>query len=85
MQSAASGLLGRAVNTRRLFRKPMKELMTADETAIYIRHAKQTLSKWRCYGEGPRWVKIGRAALYDHCDVDAWIDERARRSTSEGN
>jgi hypothetical protein len=61
----------------------MKQLMTTQETADYVRHAGQTLAKWRCYGQGPRYVRVGRSILYDRADVDAWLDARMRRSTSD--
>ncbi|HEX8944812.1 MAG TPA: helix-turn-helix domain-containing protein [Gemmatimonadaceae bacterium] len=61
----------------------MKELMTTGETSQYVRHAVQTLAKWRCYGLGPRYVRVGRSILYDRADVDAWLETRMRRSTSD--
>jgi|SoiMethySBSTD1v2_1073268.scaffolds.fasta_scaffold5269883_1 predicted DNA-binding transcriptional regulator AlpA len=61
----------------------MKQLMTATETAEYLRHAPQTLAKWRVHGNGPRWHKLGRSIFYDRADVDEWIDSKVRRSTCE--
>lgn len=61
----------------------MKQLMTAQEAGEYVRHAVQTLAKWRCYGQGPRYVRVGRSILYDRADVDAWLDTRMRHSTSD--
>ena len=60
----------------------MKQLMTTKETSAYIRQAVQTLAKWRVYGLGPKWAKIGRSVLYEQTDVDAWIESRTRTSTS---
>ena len=61
----------------------MKQLMTTKETSAYVRHAVQTLAKWRVYGKGPRWVKMGRSVFYDRSELDLWIDANTRRSTSE--
>jgi predicted DNA-binding transcriptional regulator AlpA len=60
----------------------MKQLMTTEETSQYIRHAVQTLAKWRVYGKGPQWIKMGRSVFYERRDVDAWIDAQTRTSTS---
>jgi predicted DNA-binding transcriptional regulator AlpA len=38
----------------------------------------------RCAGTGPRYVKLGvRAVGYDVRDLDAWIEQQKRSSTSE--
>ena len=60
----------------------MKQLMTTVETSAYVRHAVQTLAKWRVYGKGPQWIKMGRSVFYERRDVDAWIEAHTRTSTS---
>jgi hypothetical protein len=45
--------------------------------------AEQTLAKWRVYGTGPEFVKIGKRVFYEESALDAFIAERRRRSTSE--
>jgi hypothetical protein len=45
--------------------------------------ATQTLAKWRVYGTGPEFVKIGKRVFYEESALDAYIAERRRRSTSE--
>ena len=43
-----------------------------------------TLAKWRLAGTGPRYSKLGpRLVIYDTRDLDAELDARKRRSTSE--
>ncbi len=42
-----------------------------------------TLNKWRIQGRGPRFTKLGRAVCYRPADLDAWLEERVRSSTSE--
>ncbi|MDR6955216.1 putative DNA-binding transcriptional regulator AlpA [Ancylobacter sp. 3268] len=45
-----------------------------------------TLNKWRVYGTGPTYLKLGSAVFYDPADLDAWLAERRRTSTwSAGN
>lgn len=34
-------------------------------------------------GDGPPFVKWGSRVLYRRCDVDRWLAERVRRSTTE--
>lgn len=51
--------------------------------ATYTGLARQTLAKFRVYGGGPRFVKLGRKVLYRQADLDAWIEANARTSTSE--
>jgi hypothetical protein len=45
--------------------------------------AEQTLAKWRVYGTGPEFVKIGKRVFYEESALDAFIAERRRKSTSE--
>ena len=41
------------------------------------------LEKLRVVGGGPPFIKVGKAVRYKLSDVDAWLAERTRRSTSE--
>jgi predicted DNA-binding transcriptional regulator AlpA len=43
-----------------------------------------TLQKDRVRGTGPQYVKLGRHVRYRPADVEAWIAQRIRQSTSEG-
>jgi predicted DNA-binding transcriptional regulator AlpA len=52
--------------------------------AEYLGLAVSTLEKFRLTGAGPSFVRIGvRAVGYRIEDLDAWLAERVRRSTSE--
>ena len=42
-----------------------------------------TLAKWRITGEGPRFIRSGRAIKYHPEDVAEWLDARKVKSTSE--
>lgn len=59
------------------------ELLTPEETAVRLRRAVQTLARWRCEGTGPAFVKVGGRIAYRVRDVEAWLDGRRVRSTSE--
>lgn len=43
----------------------------------------ETLRNWRWRGDGPRYLKLGRAVRYRLIDLAAWLDERTRTSTSD--
>lgn len=61
----------------------MRELLSAPEAAKYLRMATQTLAKMRCEGTSPPFIKLGRRVLYDQAEIDRWLDQRRRRSTSD--
>lgn len=39
-------------------------MMTVQQAAIYLGLAVSTLNKWRCHGEWPVFIKMGRAVRY---------------------
>ena len=53
------------------------------EAATYLGLAPHTLSQWRVTGEGPVFVKAGSAVLYLIADLNQWLRERRRISTSD--
>ena len=61
----------------------MKVLLNEKETEKLYGIPVRTLQKWRLTGEGPTFVKIGRSVRYRECDVERFIDERLRNSTSD--
>lgn len=54
-----------------------KNYLTADEVTERYRGtvSSRTLANWRSLKIGPKFIKIGKAVLYDEADIDAW-DER---------
>lgn len=60
-----------------------KRLLDVPEAAEYLGLSISTLNKWRCYGEGPVFVKMGRAIRYRISDLDTYIERRIFSSTSE--
>jgi excisionase family DNA binding protein len=61
----------------------MQTLYDQKETAQRLGICTRTLERLRLTGGGPRFVKIGRRVLYREADVDAWLETKARASTSE--
>jgi predicted DNA-binding transcriptional regulator AlpA len=58
--------------------------MRTPEAAHYIALAESTLTKMRLTGDGPPFCKVGpRAVAYRRADLDAWLETRVRRSTSD--
>jgi predicted DNA-binding transcriptional regulator AlpA len=41
------------------------------------------LTKLRCTGGGPKYYKLGERVVYSIPDLDRWIEDRAKRCTSE--
>jgi len=57
-------------------------LLDVREAAAYVGLSKSTLDKMRCFGTGPRYIKLTSAAVrYDPSDLKEWI--AARRSSPE--
>lgn len=58
--------------------------LRAPAAAEYLGLSTSTLAKMRLRGDGPVYMKAGRrVVLYDADDLDAWLESRRRRSTSE--
>jgi predicted DNA-binding transcriptional regulator AlpA len=61
------------------------ELLTVSEAARWAKVSESFLNKARLAGgeNSPRFVRLGRAIRYRLADLEAWVDARAARSTSE--
>ena len=56
--------------------------MRTPEAARYIALSKSRLTQLRMTGEGPPFIKIAaRAVACRKSDLDAWLDNRLRRTT----
>jgi|SRR5580700_3483066 predicted DNA-binding transcriptional regulator AlpA len=53
------------------------------ETAAYLGVSKSWLDKRRLYGDGPRYIKIGRRVCYDVADLELFVASLKRHHTSE--
>jgi hypothetical protein len=61
-----------------------RRLMPPQDAAEYLGGlVVGTLAKWRHYGQGPAFVRVGSRIFYDQADLDSYIDEHRRTSTSE--
>lgn len=59
------------------------EVLNTPEAARYVRLSKPTLERFRISGDGPAFLKLGGAVRYRKTDLDAWLESRLTRSTSE--
>ena len=61
----------------------MKRLLPVAEAATYLSLSASTLNRLRVSGGGPRYAKLAGKVLYDMQDLDQWIEDSKRGSTSE--
>jgi predicted DNA-binding transcriptional regulator AlpA len=58
-------------------------LLIVKEAADYCRLSASTLNRLRVSGDGPRYTKLAGKVLYDVRDLDQWIEDSKRSSTSD--
>ncbi len=58
-------------------------LLKTQQAANYLALSVTTLEKYRVYGGGPSFVRLGRAVRYRTADLNAWLESRVRTSTSD--
>jgi hypothetical protein len=59
--------------------------LTAGEAAKVLGLAPSTLAKLRLSGNGPVYCKLGRRVVYRKDDLEAWLDSRVARDTSDAD
>jgi predicted DNA-binding transcriptional regulator AlpA len=63
---------------------PLRErLLTVKDAADVLRISPSWLAKARMRGDGPGYVKVGRAIRYTETGILQWMRSRQRFSTSE--
>jgi predicted DNA-binding transcriptional regulator AlpA len=58
-------------------------MLTPKEAANFLRVSESWLAKARMRGDGPPYVKIGRAVRYGEAALAQWMKSHQRLSTSE--
>jgi predicted DNA-binding transcriptional regulator AlpA len=53
------------------------------EAARHLGLSESTLNKLRLTGGGPVFIKLGRRVLYNMQDLEAWLQQHRRTSTSD--
>jgi hypothetical protein len=59
------------------------QLFTTSEAAEFYRLKKHTMENMRCQGHGPIFLKLGGRVFYQRADLELWL-QQARRRTSSG-
>ena len=59
------------------------DVIKTSDAALYIHLSKPTLERMRVTGNGPPFLKLGRAVRYRKADLDEWLASRLVRSTSQ--
>lgn len=62
---------------------PLSILHTEQQEAERLNLSTRTLQAWRTRGDGPPFIKAGRAVRYDPRKTDEWLATRARRNTAD--
>jgi predicted DNA-binding transcriptional regulator AlpA len=61
----------------------VQRYLSAPEAAEYLNISQSMLAKRRLSGDGPRYSKLGKRVVYSIQDLDSWVKERGRASTSD--
>jgi hypothetical protein len=59
-----------------------ERFFTPETLSAELKIPTSTLAKWRLYGGGPLFAKFGKNVRYEKCDVDEWVKNNKRRTTS---
>lgn len=62
---------------------PMSALLTEKETAALLRISVKALQRWRCRGTGPKFLKFGSCVRYRRGDLQDFVLQSLRSSTSD--
>jgi excisionase family DNA binding protein len=60
---------------------PPVVIYTTRQAAKYLGLSISTLNKWRCYGFGPKYLKLGRAVRYRQEELDRYLEGQLYSST----
>jgi predicted DNA-binding transcriptional regulator AlpA len=61
----------------------LRRKLNTHAAAAYSGLARSTLEKLRVFGGGPNYIKIGRRVVYDLADLEQWLANHRRKSTSD--
>jgi len=61
------------------------KVVSARAAALIVGLSPSTLAKLRLNGNGPLYCKLGRRVVYRPEDLNAWLESRVVRDTSEAN
>jgi DNA-binding transcriptional regulator YiaG len=56
---------------------------TPKQLAERLQISEYTLASWRCKGEGPKFMKFGKAVRYSVESVSEWEIDKTKSNTSQ--
>jgi hypothetical protein len=59
------------------------EMLTTRDVSKEYKLTESSLEKWRVAGVGPNYLKLSRKVMYRRSDVERWLNENRRWSTSD--
>ena len=59
------------------------DLVTTSEAAGYLGLKRNTLEIWRVKGNGPKFLKLGRLVKYRLQDLERFLEDSVKQSTSQ--
>jgi predicted DNA-binding transcriptional regulator AlpA len=62
---------------------PQNHLVDEKKAAEVLGLKVPTLRRWRWAGQGPQFIKLGSAVRYHPSELERFIEEGQRRSTSD--
>ncbi len=60
-------------------------VLNARDAAHFLGLAESTLAKLRLNGNGPVYCKLGRRVVYRRADLEAWLQSRTVRDTTDAD
>jgi len=61
------------------------KLLTTKQAAEFLGLSFNTLNQWRNLKRGPRFIKIGKSVRYSTDELQGYIEQKTRESTSRRN
>ena len=61
------------------------DLLTTKQASEILGLHHVTLANWRAEGFGPKFVALGRAIRYRRDDLEAFVEQQLRQSTSDAS
>jgi predicted DNA-binding transcriptional regulator AlpA len=61
------------------------KVVPASVAALLVGLSQSTLAKLRLNGNGPVYCKLGRRVIYRREDLEAWLESRIARDTSDAD
>jgi predicted DNA-binding transcriptional regulator AlpA len=59
------------------------QYLNTKQAAHYVGLSESLLEKRRCTGDGPEFLKVGKAVRYEQTALDAWMQADRRTSTAD--